>query len=144
MNRKWINNTLNCEAYSSFEGVSSDCRIVTTKIHRSRRRNAVQTTKIIHSDWSLLNNRDISDKYTITLRNKFDALQKISETLTPIDKYENFVKPFLEVTAECIITKLRAKHRLKKNVTTRKPHLYAIGETQLMPTLRKLRKHKVN
>ena len=24
LNRKWINSTLNCEAYSSFEGVSSD------------------------------------------------------------------------------------------------------------------------
>ena len=28
-----------------------------------------------------LNNRDISDKYTITLRNKFNALQEISEIL---------------------------------------------------------------
>ena len=29
INRKWKNSTMNCEAYSSFEGVSSDHRIVT-------------------------------------------------------------------------------------------------------------------
>ena len=46
-----------------------------------------QTTKTTHYDWSLLNNRDISYKYTITLRNKFDALQEISKTLILNDKY---------------------------------------------------------
>ena len=30
-NKKWNNRALNCDAYSSFEGVSSDHRIVTTK-----------------------------------------------------------------------------------------------------------------
>ena len=73
MNKKWINSTLNCEAYS-FEGVSFDHRIVTAKIRLSVRKNTSQTTKITHYDWSLLNNRDISDTYSITLRNKFDAL----------------------------------------------------------------------
>ena len=74
MNKKWIISAFNCEAYSSFEGVSSDYRIVTAKIHLNLRRNAVQTTKTTHYDWSQLNNEDICDRYTITLRNKFDAL----------------------------------------------------------------------
>ena len=30
--RKWNNSAVNCEAYSSFEGVSTDHRIVTAKI----------------------------------------------------------------------------------------------------------------
>ena len=60
----------------------------------------------------MLNNRDISDKYTITLRNKFDGLQEISETVTPNDEYENFVNAHMEAAAECIPTKLRAKHRV--------------------------------
>ena len=34
----------------------------------------------------------------------------MSETLTPNDKYENFVNAHIEVEAECIPTKLRAKH----------------------------------
>ena len=70
--------------------------------------NTPQTTKTMHSDWSSLNNCDISDEYTITLRNKFNALQEIFETLTPNDKYENFVNTHMEPVAECIPTKLTA------------------------------------
>ena len=69
-------NALNCEAYSSFEGVSSDHQIVVAKIWLSLWKNTTRTTNIVHYDWSLLNNRDIRDKYTLTLWNKFDALQK--------------------------------------------------------------------
>ena len=95
---------MNCEVYSSFEDVSSDHQIVTAKIRLSLRRNAARTTTLRY-DWSLLNNRDISDKYTLTLRNKFDALQEISETLTPNVEYENFVNAHIEAATECIPTK---------------------------------------
>ena len=47
------------------------------KIHLSLHRNVAQTTTTAHYDWSLLNN-----KYMITLRNKFGALQELSETPT--------------------------------------------------------------
>ena len=52
------------------------------------------------------------DKYTITLRNKFNALQEISETLTPNSEYENFINAHMETAVECIPTKLRTKHRV--------------------------------
>ena len=74
MNKKWTNSALNCEAYSSFGGVSSDHRIVTAKIHLSLCRNASQTTRTTLYDWSMLNNRDFRDEYMITLRNKFNTL----------------------------------------------------------------------
>ena len=81
----WNNCVLNCKAYSFFEGVSSDHRIVMAKMRLSLRRNA--TRKItVHYDWSLLNNRDTRDRYTLSLRDKFDALQEISETPTPNDE----------------------------------------------------------
>ena len=38
INKKWKNSALNCEAYSSFEGVSTDHRIVTAKIRLSLRK----------------------------------------------------------------------------------------------------------
>ena len=82
------------------------------KIRPSQRRNASQTTKTAHYDWSLFNNRVISDKYTITLRNKFHSLQEISETLTLNDEYENFVNAHVEAAVEWIQTKLRTKHRV--------------------------------
>ena len=40
INKKWKNSAVNCEAYSSFVGVSSDHRIVTAKIRLSLRKNA--------------------------------------------------------------------------------------------------------
>ena len=112
INKKWNNSALNCKAYSSFEGVSSDHRIVTAKIRLSLRRNTIQTTTTVHYEWSLHNNRDISDKYTLTLRNKFDALEEKTETHTPNDEYKNFVNAHLEAVAECIPTKQRAKPRV--------------------------------
>ena len=46
-NKKWDNSALNCEAYSSFEGVSSNQGIVTTKIRLSLRRNTALTTTTV-------------------------------------------------------------------------------------------------
>ena len=60
----------------------------------------------------LLNNRDIGDKYSLTLRNKFDALQEKTERHTPNEEYEIFVNAHLEAAAEYIPTKQRAKLRI--------------------------------
>ena len=54
INRKWKNNAMNCEAYSSCEGVSSDHRIVTAKVQLSLRKNATRKAKTKHYDWALL------------------------------------------------------------------------------------------
>ena len=113
---------MNCKAYCSFEGVSSDHRIVTAKIRLSLRKNATRTTPTIHYDWALLNNKDIRDKYVIALRNKFDALQK-TETCTPNDEYENFVNAHLEAAAKYIPIKHRTKSRVPwETLTVREKH----------------------
>ena len=102
---------MNCEAYSSFEGVSSDHRIVTAKVRLSLRKNATRKATTKHYDWALLNNRDIRDKYALELRNRFEALQEKAEKGTPNDEYENFVEAHLEAAAKCIPTKPRTKYR---------------------------------
>ena len=71
--------------------------------------NYISLSITVPYDWSLLNLRDIRDKYTLTLRNIFDELQEISETLTLNDKYENFINAHIEVAAECKPSKQRAK-----------------------------------
>ena len=50
INKKWKNSAMNCEVCSSFDGVSSDHRIVTAKIQLSLRKNATRTTTTIHYD----------------------------------------------------------------------------------------------
>ena len=112
MNRKWKNSAMNSEAYSTFEGVSSDHRIVTIKIRLSLRKNATQTVTTRCYDWALLNNRDIRDKYALKLRNRFETLQEMTEKVTPNDEYENFVEAHLEAASKCIPTKPRTKYRV--------------------------------
>ena len=91
INKKWKNSALNCEACSSFEGVSTDHRIVTAKIRLSLRKNNKRTATTKHYDWALLNNKDVRDKYVLELRNRFETLQEKTEKSTPNDEYENFV-----------------------------------------------------
>ena len=112
INKKWKNSAMNCEAYSSFEGVSTDHRIVTAKIRLSLRKNTKGTATTKHYDWALLNNKDIRDKYVLELRNRFETLQERTEKSTPNDEYENFVKAHLEVAAKYIPTKLKTKYRV--------------------------------
>ena len=101
---------MNCEAYSFFEGVTSDHRIVTAKIRLSLRKNAKRTATTKHYDWALLKNKDIRDKYVLELRNRFEKLQEKTEKSTPNDGYENFVNAYLEAVAKCIPTKLKTKY----------------------------------
>ena len=112
INKKWKNSAMDCETYSSFEGVSSDHRIVTAKIRLSLRKNATRTATTKHYDWVLLNNRDIGDKYVLELRNRFETLQEMTEKVTPNDEYENFVNAHLEAAEKYIPTKPRTKHRV--------------------------------
>ena len=114
INRKWKNSAMNCKAYSSFEGVSSDHRIVTAKVRLSLRqkKKATRTATTKHYDWALLNNRDIRDKYALELRNRFETLQEKTEKVTPNNEYENFVEAHLEAASKCIPTKPRTKYRV--------------------------------
>ena len=80
--------------------------------YEKKKKNAARTTTTIHHDWSLLNNKGVSDKYTLTLRNKFDELQELSETPIPNVEYENFVNAHIEAAVECIPTKQIAKPRV--------------------------------
>ena len=112
INKKWKNSAMNCEAYSAFEGVSTDYRIVTAKIRLGLRKNAKRTATTKHYDWALLNNRDIRDKYVLELKNRFETLQEKTEKSTPNDEYENFVNAHLEAAVKCIPTKLKTNYRV--------------------------------
>ena len=77
VNRKWINSVMNSEAYNIFEGVSSDHRIVSTKIRLSLRANKPRAANIPPYDWATLHtNDDIHNQFVITLRNRFDFTQE--------------------------------------------------------------------
>ena len=123
INRKWENCAMNCEAYSTFEGVSSDHRIVTAKIRLSLRKNATRTATTKHYDWALLNNRDIRDKYTLELRNRFETLQEKTEKLPQMTNMKILLRHTLrrhqsvsQQNLELNIESLGKRQRVEKNV----------------------------
>ena len=141
INKKWKNSAMNCEAYSSFECVSTDHRIVTAKIRLSLRKNAKRTATTKHYDWALLNNRDIRDKYVLELRNRYETLQERTKKSTPNDEYENFVNAHLKAAAKCIPTKLKTKYRVPwETLAVREKR--ALVKNSLQKLSKKPNKHK--
>ena len=150
-NKKWNNSALNCEAYSSFEGVSTDHWIVTAKIRLSLRKNDTRTTTTKLYDWALLINKDIRDEYTLSLRNKYDTLPEQTEIPTPNEENENFVNAHLEAAAEFIPNKQRWKYRvLQESLPVRekradvKTATKCNRENLTNTNALKLKKHKMN
>ena len=70
VNKKCVNNALSWEAYSSFERVTFDHRIVSASIRLCIRWYNKHWDKILRYYWSLLTISDLSNKYPITVINK--------------------------------------------------------------------------
>ena len=114
-------------------------------IHLNLCRNKKQTViKTTRYDWSSFTNKDLTDKSTVTVRNKFESLQETSEIHTPNDDYENFLTAYMEAVIECVPTKPKAKCRVPwesqearkqrdhlKSILTRKkkPNKFQCAET---------------
>ena len=103
---------MNFEAYSTFDGVSSDHLLVTAKIRLSLRKNATRSATTKLYEWALHNNRDIRIKYVLELRNRFEAPREKTKKGTPNDEYENIVNAHLEAAVDFIPTKPRTKYRV--------------------------------
>ena len=82
VNSKWKNSVLNSEAYSSFESVGSDHRIVTVNIRLSLRVTKPPATKKRHDWMQLRYNPDVRAKFSIELRNRFNELHDESSSAT--------------------------------------------------------------
>jgi len=82
VNSKWKNSVLNSEAYSSFESVGSDHRIVTVNIRLSLRVTKPPASKKRHDWMQLRYNPDVRAKFSIELRNRFNELHDESSSAT--------------------------------------------------------------
>ena len=113
INKKWVNSAHNCEAYNSFEGVSSDHRIVSGKFQLSLRANVNKSLRKPPNDWKQLScDVEIRDQFTITLRNRYDLLQEEENNTDPNRSYENFVNAYKQADEKCIPLKPKRKLRV--------------------------------
>ena len=100
INKKWINSVQNCEAYHSLEGISTDHRIVSLRIKLSLRANKKKSyTKITYNWEHLINNEDLQNQFSTSLRNRYKILQHEDTNESANNAYQNFVKTHKE-TAE--------------------------------------------
>ena len=74
INKKWKNSIIDCAAYSAFHSVSSDYKIVTIKFGLCLRANKSRKYSP-KFDWSkLMCNKYIKEKFSIEIKNRFEAL----------------------------------------------------------------------
>ena len=113
-NKKWINSVQNCEAYNSFEGVSSDLRIVSIKVQLSLRANKKKSSIKPPFDWKQLSsNAGILNKFTITLQNRFSQLQnEDNDNINPNNMYINIMNAHKQAAEDCIPLKHKTKHKV--------------------------------
>ena len=74
--KKWINSIKNSRAYSSFEGVKSDHRIVSCKCQISYRKSNVPTQDPMKQiDWrKVVGDANLCEEFTVAVHNRFNTL----------------------------------------------------------------------
>ena len=82
VNNKWVNSVRNVEAYSSFETVGSDHRVVTMEVCLSLRKAKTMPKKPRY-EWKLLRyDTTLQQKFSLELRNKFNVLHDENSSAT--------------------------------------------------------------
>ena len=109
VNKKWINSVKDVEAYNSYASLGSDHRVVTARIKLSLRVCKTPKRKTVY-DWERLkNDTDLQECYTVTVRNRFSALQTADDDAT--ERYQHFVTANSEATKELIPVKKKQKSK---------------------------------
>ena len=76
INKKRINSIQNCQAYHSLEGILTDHRNVSLRIKLSLRENKNKSNTKIAYNWEhLINNEDLQNQFSTSLRNRYNILQ---------------------------------------------------------------------
>ena len=99
VNKKWKNSVLNSEAYNFYSSWGSDHGIVVAKLRLIFRKRKSPPHKVTY-DWKKLNDVTLQQRYSITIRNKFDALRVEEETIN--QEYDRFIQANKETTEELI------------------------------------------
>ena len=126
VSKKWKNSVKNVEAYNTFSSIGSDHRVLTARIKMSFRKTKTPKRATIY-DWSVLKyNKQLQERYTVTVKNRFNALCQANESATQI--YDHFVKANKESAEEFLPCKEKTKNtniakdprveQARKNVVT--------------------------
>ena len=100
---KWKNISVDCAAYNTFHSVSLNHNIVTIKCRLCLRANKSRLY-VPKFDWSkIMCNKDIKEKFSIEMKNRFEALQSGNNTDNdPNAMYNNVIEANQYVASETI------------------------------------------
>ena len=115
VNRKWLNSVMNSEAYSSFESINSDHRIVTARVRLSVRANKPKKrTNMLR--WDTLSSDDtVHSQFSVAVKNKYQALcseVNLDEPPTNTQCYSSMVQACKEAAEETIPKRQVVRTRL--------------------------------
>ncbi len=115
VNRKWLNSVMNSEAYSSFESINSDHRIVTARIRLSVCTNKPKKrTNMLR--WETLNSDDtVHSEFSVAVKNRYQELcseVNLGEPPTNTQCYSNMVQACKEAAEETIPKRQVVRTRL--------------------------------
>ena len=108
VNKKWKNTVHDCEAYNTFSSVGSDHRIVTAKLKLSLRTSRAPTQRTNY-DWTALRDSEMKDRYTVSIRNKYECLCTDNESIT--ETYVHLITANKETAKELLPLKKRVKRK---------------------------------
>ena len=107
VNRKWRNSVKNVEAYNSFSSIGSDHRVINAKIKLSLR--VSKTPPKTRYDWSALRCKDLQQRYTVKIRNKYTEL--CTETISATERYDHLIQANKEAAKELLPVKKTNKKK---------------------------------
>ena len=112
INRKWVKSAIDCQAYNSFMQIGSDHRVVVAHLRLSLRAPKRSRIKQKRYNWgTIVNDHDINAQFSVEVRNRFSALQDVSED--DIDsRFNNIVKACDEAANLIVPEKPRQKKRV--------------------------------
>lgn len=112
--KKWINSIKNSRAYSSFEGINSDHRIVSCKCQISYRKcRTPKKDPMKRIDWKKVT-RDtfLSEQFTVAVYNRFGSLCDELQEPTISTTYDTLVAANQEVALEMLPKKSKRIHNI--------------------------------
>ena len=108
VNKKWKNSIHNCEAYNTLGSIGSDHRIVCAKVKIILRKKKAPNLKENY-DWSALKCKDLQQRYSIEIKNKYQSLCLENENAT--ESYAHLITANQETAKELLPIKTKTKKK---------------------------------
>ena len=101
VNRKWKNSIKDVEAFNNFSSIGSDHRVLTAKIKLSFRVTPARR-KETRYDWNVLRDPDLSNQFSVEVKNRYSVLSSSTDNDDITQDYENLLLAHTQAAKELL------------------------------------------